>query len=165
VYREQDGTENQLRFFRRNLDKLTMVCSIGSMKVRCPLNDTQVKYGENRFPAANTKTQQHWYDLLSALVAFCDLRQHAPSPEEAANFWTEPSIRTLKARMELLVNEVPDLMYQCGTDGDITFIDNRSGDPISSDKIYEYHRSDYAEIQGYIAIQYGQTYQYGGKAE
>lgn len=135
------------------------------MKVRCPLNDTQVKYGENRFPAADTKTQQHWYDLLSALVAFCDLRQHAPSPEEAVCFWTEPSIRTLKARIDLLVNEVPDLMYQCGTDGDITFIDNRTGDSISSDKIYEYHRSDYAEIQGYIAIQYGQTYQYGGTAE
>ena len=135
------------------------------MEVRCLLNDTQVKYGENRFPAADTKTQQHWYDLLSALVALCDLRQHAQSAEAAATFWTEPSIYTLKVRIELLVNEVPDLMYQCGTDGDIKFIDNRTGDPISSDKIYEYHRSDYAEIQGYIGIEYGQTYLYGGKAE
>ncbi len=165
MYRKQDGTENQLRLLTTPLAKRAMVCMIVPMKVRCPLNDTQVKYGENQFSTADTKTQQHWYDLLSALVALCDLRQHAPSAEEAANFWTEPYIRRLKARMNLLVNEVPDLMYQCGTDGDITFIDNRTGDPISSDKIYEYHRSDYAEIQGYIAIQYGQTYQYGGKAE
>ena len=111
------------------------------------------------------KTQQHWYDLLSALLQFCELRQSAPSAADTADFWTAQTISTLQDRLELLINEVPDLMFQCGTDGDITFINRRTGEPISGAKIYEYHRSDYAEIQGYIGIQYGQIYCYRNEAE